>query len=53
MLQSLKEEGGGSTAAMGSTYSSAMGSPEEGGRGRGGATPEEDSTLGRLELDFI
>ena len=53
MLESLKEEGGGSTAATGSTYSSAMGSPEEGGVGQGRATLEEDSTLGHLELPFI
>ena len=47
MLESLEIEGGGSTAAVGSTYSSAVGSPKEGG---GGATPEEDSTWGYLEL---
>ena len=35
----------------GSTYSSVIGSPEE-GRG-GGVTPEEDSSLGRLELALI
>ena len=38
MLESLEVEGGRSTAAFGSTYSSAMGSPEEGGGG--GATPD-------------
>ena len=48
MLESSEVEGGGEAAAVGSTYSSAVGSPEEGG-GRG-VTPEEDSTLGRLEL---
>ena len=48
---SLEEEvGGGSTAAMGSTYSLAVGSPEEGGEG---VAPEEDSTLGHLELALI
>ena len=31
MDESLKEEGGGSIAAVGSTYSSVMGSPKEGG----------------------
>ena len=42
MLESLEVEGGRSTAAVGSTYSLAVGSPEEGGEG--GATPEEDLT---------
>ena len=51
MLESPKVEGGGSTTAVRSTYFLAMGSPEEGGGGS--ATPEEDSTLGRLKLAFI
>ena len=45
----LDVDGGGSTVAMGSTYASAKGSPEEGGRD---ASPVEDSTLGRLKLAF-
>ena len=45
----LDVDGGGSTVAMGSTYASAKGSPEEGGRD---ASPIEDSTLGCLELAF-
>ena len=44
----LYEEAGGSTIAVGSTNSSIVGSLEEGL----GATPVEDSTLGRLELTF-
>ena len=40
---------GGSTAAVGSTYTSVEGSPEGGGLD---VSPIEDSTLGRLELDF-
>ena len=44
-----KEVGGGSTTAVGLTYSAAIGSPEE---GRGGGALEEDSTLGHLELAF-
>ena len=51
MLESSEAEGGGAIAAVGSTYSSVVGSPEEGG-GRG-ATPDEDSTLGHLELAHI
>ena len=43
------EEGGGSTIAIGLTYSSAVGSPDVGGWD----APVEDSTLGRLELAFI
>ena len=50
MLESLEVEGGGSTAAAGSTNSSTVGSPEEGGWD---ATPEKDSTRGCLELAFI
>ena len=50
MLESSKAEGGGAIAAVGSTYSSVVGSPEGGGRG---ATPDEDSTLGHLELAHI
>ena len=46
----LEEDGGGSTAAVGSTYASAKGSPNGGGRD---ASPVEDSTLGHLELAFI
>ena len=45
----LDVDGGGSTVAMGSTYASAKGSLEEGGRD---ASPVEDSTLGRLKLAF-
>ena len=53
MLKSSEVEGGELVAAIGSTYSSAIGSPEEGGGG-GGATPEvEELTLGRLELAHI
>ena len=51
MLESPEVKGGGSTAAGGSTYFSAVGSLEEGG-GRC-ATPEEDSTRGCLELALI
>ena len=39
---SLDEEGGGSTAVVGPTYSSAVGLPEAGGLD----APIEDSTLG-------
>ena len=46
-LESPEVKGGGFTAAIESIYSSIVGSPEGGGRG---ATPEEDSTQGRLEL---
>ena len=42
-------DGGGSTAAVGSTKSSVVGSPE--GRAQD-ASPVEDSTQGRLELAF-
>ena len=51
MLESSEVEGGGSAVAVGSTYASAVGSPEE-GEGRG-ATPENDSTLEHLELALI
>ena len=51
MLESSEAEGGGAIAAVGSTYSSVVGSPEE--RGGRGATPDEDSTLGHLELAHI
>ena len=46
--ESLEEEAGGSTVAVGSTYSLAVGSPE------GGLDAElvEDLTLGHLELAF-
>ena len=51
MLESPEVEGGRSTTAVRSIYSSAVGSPEE---GRGGdATPEEDSTRDHLELALI
>ena len=50
MDESPEVEGGGSTAAMGSTNSLAMGSPKEGGWD---AAPVEDSTRGCLELIFI
>ena len=49
MLESSEVEGGGAVVAVGSKYASAVESPKEGG----GATPEEDSTLGRLELARI
>ena len=48
MLESSEVEGGGATVAVRSTNFLAVGSPKEGGGG--GATPEEGSTLGRLEL---
>ena len=48
MLESSEVEGGGSAAAVGSTYASAVKSLEE--EGGEGATLEEDSTLGHLEL---
>ena len=51
MLESFEVEGGGAIATVGSTYSSAVRSPEEGGGG--GVTPDEDSTLGHLELAHI
>ena len=50
MLESPEVEGGGSTMAVGSINSSAVGSPEEEGWD---ATPEEDSTQIHLELAFI
>ena len=51
MLKSFKVEGEGIATAVGSTDALAEVSPiEEGGRG---ATPEDDSTLGRLELALI
>ena len=51
MLESFEVEGGGEKAVVGSTNASAIGTPKEGGGG--GATPEEDSTLRRLELAHI
>ena len=50
MLESPKVEGGGLTTTVGSTNSSAVWSPQEGGWD---ATPEEDSTQRHLELAFI
>ena len=50
MLESPEVEDGGSTAAVGSTNSSAVGSPEEGGWA---ATLKEDSAQWHLELAFI
>ena len=47
--ESLNEEDGGSTAAIGFTYSSVVGSSEEEGLD---ASPVENSTLGCLELAF-
>ena len=47
--KSLDEEGRGSTTVVGSTYSSAVGSPEVRDLD---ASPVEDSILGRLELAF-
>ena len=52
MLESSKVEGRGVAMAVGSTNSSVVGLPKEGGGG-GGATPKEDSTLGHLELARI
>ena len=52
MLESSEVEGGGVVASVESTNSSAVRSPEEEGGG-GSAIPEEDSTLGRLELALI
>ena len=46
---SLNEDAGGLTAVVGSTNSSAVGSPDVGGLD----TLVEDSTLGHLELAFI
>ena len=46
--ESLDEEAGGSTTAVGSTNSSTVGSPDVGGLDE----LVEDSTLGRLELAF-
>ena len=46
---SLDEDAGGSTAAVGSTNSLAVGSPDVGGLD----ALVKDSTLGRLELAFI
>ena len=51
MLESSEVEGRGSTTAVRSTYASAVKSPEKGGGG--GGTPEDDLTLGRLELALI
>ena len=51
MLELFEVEGGGIVAAVGSMDASAELSPiEEGG---GGATAEDDSTLGHLELALI
>jgi len=50
MLESPEVEGGGLTTAIGSTYSSIVGSLKKGG---GGATLKEDSIWGRLELALI
>ena len=51
MFESSEVEDGGAAVAVGSTYTSAEGSPvEEGG---GGMTPEDDSTLGHLELALL
>ena len=47
--ESLDEEGGGSTATVRSTYSSAVGSPKVGGLD---TSRVEDSTLGCLKLGF-
>ena len=48
------EEGRTATAAIGSTYASAAGSPvEEGEGGEGGALEEEKLTLRRLKLAHI
>ena len=47
--ESPNVDGGGSIAAVGFTYISIEGSPDEGGLD---ASPVEDSTLGRLELAF-
>ena len=47
--ESLDVDGGGSIAAVGSTYSSAVGSPDEGGLD---ASLAKDFTPGRLELAF-
>ena len=47
--KSLDVDGGGSIAAVGSTYSSTVGLPDGGGLD---ASPVEDSTLGHLELSF-
>ena len=55
MLETSEAEGGGLAATVGSMNTSAVRSPEEEGEGEGGGggAPEEDSTLGRLELAFI
>ena len=47
---SLDEEGGGSTAAVGSTYSSAMGSPEKGGGGFQGRKIKREETKRKAEI---
>ena len=46
--ESLDEDGGGSTTAVGSIYVTTEGSPD----GGLDAAPVEDSTLGHLELAF-
>ena len=53
MLESFEAEGEGAIVAVRSTNSSIVGSPKEGGGGGAAATPEEDSTLGCLELALI
>ena len=50
MLETSEVEGRGIAVAVGSMNTSTAESPEEGGGGGEGATPEDDSTLGRLEL---
>ena len=52
MLESSKVEGGGAIVVVKSAYAYAIESPEEEGEG-GGATPKDNSTLGRLELARI
>ena len=49
LVEAVDVGGAGSTAAVGSTYSSAGGSPDGGPLD---ASPVEDLTLGRLELAF-
>ena len=51
MLATFEADGGGALAIIGSINSSTARSPKK-GEGGGGA-PEEDSTLGRLELAHI
>ena len=52
MSESFEVEGGGTVAAVGSTYASAVGLPEV-ERGGGGAPEEEESTLGHSKLAHI